>query len=187
MIEQIEEFGKFVAIIGFRGVEIGDAKAFLSKLHADSSSTVSVQVFNADLIASSQHLYFAALNALTAFKNNRALSKSLAVETVLYASAQRQIKKALDLIGLRPDSCNVAFLVIANSSNAAIQAGSIIAKRVCKEPDEGVLELSHEKIKRLRAVFDISDAELDASTGGNSPQALVDAVVERMALLATRL
>jgi KEOPS complex subunit Cgi121 len=187
MIEQIEEFGKYVAIIGFRGVEIGDVKTFLSKLHADLSSTVSVQVFNADLIAGSQHLYFATLNALIASKNNRALSKSLAVETVLYASAQRQIKKALDLIGLKSDSCNVAFLVIANNSNAATQSVSIITKRLNKESDESILELSQAKIKRLCAVFDISDAELDASTGGNSPQSFADAVIERMALLATRL
>jgi tRNA threonylcarbamoyladenosine modification (KEOPS) complex Cgi121 subunit len=93
MLTQIAEFHKTVLISGFRGAKIGDARAFLDGVRCDLPLEVEVQVFDADIVASWQHLYFAALNALVAFKNGRNLSKSLAVETVLYASGQRQIKK----------------------------------------------------------------------------------------------
>jgi tRNA threonylcarbamoyladenosine modification (KEOPS) complex Cgi121 subunit len=77
---------------------------------------VEAQLFDADLVATWQHPYFAALNALAAFKSGRNLSNSVAVESALYASAQRQIKKALSFIGVRAASRNVAVLVVGGDA-----------------------------------------------------------------------
>ena len=96
MLKQITEYNKYIEITGFRNIKIENTPAFLSVLHKLLPGDIEIQFSDADFVASWEHLYFAIVNALTAFKNKRNISKSLAVETVLYASAQRQIKKAID-------------------------------------------------------------------------------------------
>ncbi|XES77186.1 MAG: KEOPS complex subunit Cgi121 [Candidatus Bathyarchaeia archaeon] len=188
MLNAIVEFGKWVAVGGFKGAKISDAKAFADSIRGCLPSGVEVQLFDADLVASWRHLYFAALNALMAFQNRCNLSKSLAVETALYASAQRQIKKALPLIGLKPACSHVAVLVVGDDADAVEAGFSAVAAQIQAERDDAVLELSAAKIKRIREAFDVSDAELTAvSSSGGAAEALVALVLERVALLSTRL
>ena len=188
MLKPLEEYGRYVEITGFRNVAIGDAKAFVDAVCVDLPEGVEVQFFDAALVATWEHLYFAALNALMAFQNKRNASKSLAVEMALYASSQRQIKRAIEFIGVKPGSGNIA-VVVLGADVASVQAGlSAVAKRLGVEPDAGILDLSEAKIRRIREAFDVSDAELQAvSACGDAKAALVDLVVERVALLSTRL
>ena len=188
MLKPLEEYGRYVEISGFRNVAIGDAKAFMDAVCRDLPDGAEVQLFDADLVATWEHLYFAALNALMAFQNKRNVSKSLAVEMALYASAKRQIKKAIEFIGVKAGSGDVA-VVVLGADVAAVEAGlRVVAKRLGVDPNEGVLGLSEAKIVRVREAFDVSDAELQAvSACGDAKAALVDLVVERVALLSTRL
>jgi tRNA threonylcarbamoyladenosine modification (KEOPS) complex Cgi121 subunit len=187
MIAQIEEFGKTVLVSGFRDAEIGDVRVFLDSIRAKLQANVEVQVFDADTVASWRHLYFAALNALAAFKNGRNLSKSLAVETVLYASAQRQIKRAMERAGVKKTPSNVALIVVSENAETAKAALTKVSE-LLGSPDESVLELTPTKTENIKTVFDISYFEIGAATDGKSVQeALVDLVVENVALLATRL
>ena len=188
MLKQLAEYGKFVEIDGFKKTELGDPKAFLEAFRKELPEGVEVQLFNADLVATWQHLYFAALNALQAFKNKCNLSKSLAVETALYASGQRQIKKAIDLIGLKPDSANIAALLIGDDSASVKNGFSAVAAHMGIESDDTVLSFSEAKRKQIRRIFDVSNEELEAVTPSlNSEKALVDLIIERVALLSTRL
>jgi tRNA threonylcarbamoyladenosine modification (KEOPS) complex Cgi121 subunit len=187
MLKLLEEFGKYVEISGFKGVKVGDARAFVDAVCGGVSEDVEVQLFDADLVAGWEHLYFAALNALSAFRSGRNLSKSLAVESALYASSQRQIKKALDFIGVKSESMNVAVLIFGENVGS-VEAGLLaVASSIGRQPDEGVLKLFKAKIKRIRGVFDVSEAELKAASNRDASKALVDLVVERVALLSTRL
>ncbi|MCS7125264.1 MAG: KEOPS complex subunit Cgi121, partial [Candidatus Bathyarchaeota archaeon] len=115
MLKFIQEFGKYVAIAGFRDVRIGDVEAFLEKVKKAVVGDCEIQFFDAELVASWQHLYFAALNAIKAFKNGENISKNLAVETLLYASAQRQIRKAVDSLGIKRNTCEIAVLVVGEN------------------------------------------------------------------------
>jgi len=188
MLKHVEEYGKYVEISGFRNVTVADAPKFLSMLHGDLPEGVEVQLLNADLIASWQHLYFAVLNALMAHKTKHGISKSLAVETALYASAQRQIKKAISTVGLKPQCRNIAAIIIGENPDATRKALYAIAQHLGAQPDEEVLKLSDAKVQRIRSAFDISDTELEVvTTKGNPDQALVDLVIERVALLSTQL
>jgi tRNA threonylcarbamoyladenosine modification (KEOPS) complex Cgi121 subunit len=188
MLEQLEEYGKYVEITGFRGIKITDIKVLAGSLFSELPGGVEVQLFNADLIASSLHLTFAVINALLAFQTGHNISKSLAVETALYASAQRQIKKALAQIGLEPNSENAAVLVVGENADSVKAGVRAVCLRFGLEPDETVLELSETKAARIRKEFYISEAELQAISSRSKPdQALVDIVIERGALLSTRL
>jgi tRNA threonylcarbamoyladenosine modification (KEOPS) complex Cgi121 subunit len=188
MLKPMEEYGKYVEISGFKRVDVEDARSFVEGVCLELPADVEVQLFDADLIATWEHLYFAALNAQMAFKNKRNISKSLAVETALYASSQRQIKKGLDFIGVKPESVNVAVLVLGVNADLEQAGLSAIARRLGAEPDESVLELSKAKVERIRSAFGVSDVELETvSSRGNTEQALLNLVIERMALLSTRL
>ena len=98
---EMEEFGKFIEITGYSNISFAAAEAFLKEKRKQSQTTY-IQFFDADLIATNEHLYFATLNALQAFKNKTNISKSPAMEAMLYASAQRQIQKAIERSGIKP-------------------------------------------------------------------------------------
>jgi KEOPS complex subunit Cgi121 len=187
MLKYIEEFGKCAAITGFRNVKIKDTKEFLKKIHKEKPSNVETQFFDAKFVASWQHLYFAVLNALTAFKNKGNISKSLAMETLLYASAQRQIRKAMELLGIKSETSEIALLIIGQNPETVKSALPIISASVNVQHDDTVLELSEEKRRIIQKAFGISDLELKTVMKKDGlEEALTNLVIERMALLATR-
>jgi len=177
-----------VEITGFRNVGIKDAEEFVKAARKGTPKSGWVQFFDAELVATWQHLYFAVLNALLAFRSGRNASKSVAMEAMLYASAQRQISKALRFIGVKRDSKNVAVVVLGESPASVEALLSAVAKRVGVEPDESVLAVSEEKARRIRQAFGITEREIKTvARKGDGVQALVDLVIERVALLSTRL
>lgn len=187
MLRRLEEFGKYVAIAGFRDAKIADLERVLDAVKSKIGLNVELQFFNAKLVATWQHLYFASLNALTAFKNKDNISKSLAVETMLYASAQRQIRKAMELIGIKKGVSEIAVLVIGGDAERVDSALSCVAELVDAKRDDSVLMLSEKKIRVLRKVFGISDVEIEAiMSKSNLGKAILDVIIEKMALLSTR-
>ncbi len=186
MLRYIEEFRKHVVTAGFSDVKIKDTEEFIKKIREEKPSNVEVQFFDAKFVATWQHLYFAALNTLTALKNKKNLSKSAAMETMLYASAQRQIRKAIKLLGINPDSSEMAVLIIGEKPEKARSALTIVSKYCNVQRDDTVLELSKEKAIVIQKEFGISDVELETiMIKDDLEKALVDLVIERMALLAT--
>ena len=187
MIKKIEEFNQHAAIAGFKNVTISNIEDFFQTVQKKTGNT-QVQFFDASLTAGWQHLYFAALNALNAFKNKRNFSNSLAIETLLFASAQRQIKKAMDMIGIKPAMSHVAVLVVAENEAKASAALETISGILSAERDDGVLDFTDEKIDRVKKLFEISDLELGSKIGkdGSEKEALLDLVIERSALLITQ-
>lgn len=187
MLKKIEEFRMYVAIAGFRNVKIRNIEEFFKMVSKGRDSNVEIQFFDAKLVATWQHLYFAALNALTAFKNKENISKSLAMETMLYASAQHQIRKAMELLGIKPNSPEIVILIIGEKPETVKSTLSFVTKLVNAHSDDAVLELSEEKIKAIRRVFEISDVELKTVMKKDGlEKALTDLVIERMALLTTK-
>ena len=185
MIKPISEFQKHVGITGFGKVNIRETDDFLKKVNKEKPSDLEVQVFNADLVATWQHLYFAAVNALTAFSNRDSMSKTLAMEAMLYASAQRQIRKATEKLGIKRDATNVAVLVIGERSASVKSFLARIPELIEAKEDETVLELADEKIKKIQEAFAISDMEIETvMKEGNRREALTNLVIEEMALLA---
>jgi tRNA threonylcarbamoyladenosine modification (KEOPS) complex Cgi121 subunit len=188
LLKYIEEDGKYVEITGFRNVKIEDAEEFLKTIRKEQQRNTVVQFFNAELVATWQHLYFAALNALTAFRNKRNISKNVAIEVMLYASAQRQIRKAIALVGVKPDPARIAAVIMGETPGSVRTVLSAVSKRIGTDPDETVLELSKSKMRSIRRTFDISEKELETvMTENKLEEALVSLVIERMALLSTHL
>jgi tRNA threonylcarbamoyladenosine modification (KEOPS) complex Cgi121 subunit len=188
LLKYIEQDGKYVKITGFRNVNIGDARELVKSYFVDKQQNVCVQFFNAELVATWEHLYFAVLNALLAYRNERNISKTLAMETMIYASTQRQIRKAIALLGVKSDSANIATVIIGDRSESVQTALLAVKKLVCAEMDETVLELTQEKVLEICKVFGVYEKELEAVMKKNNiKRAIVDLVIERMALLQTQI
>jgi KEOPS complex subunit Cgi121 len=188
MLKQIEEEARYVEITGFRNISVEKPDELLKTMRGGKQTNIAVQFFNANLIATWEHLYFAVLDALMAIRTGRNISKNLAVEIMLYASAQRQIKKAIELVGVKTVCSNIAVVVVGESPAVVESVVASISKHFGKEPEENVLELSPAKVQGLRRAFTITENELAVVTKqGNAERALVDLVIERMALLSTRL
>ena len=188
MLHRLKEYRKYVEITGFRSLHICEPRELSGTISHRLPSNCEIQFFDADIVATWQHLYFATVNALMARRNHCNLSKSLAVEIVLYASAQRQIKKALDRIGLKQNSENVAVVIVCPAKKSADAGLETTAKFLKSNPDDSVLELTHAKTQRICEVFDIKQEELEAiSARGDPDKALIDLVMERVALLSTKI
>lgn len=187
MIKKLEDFNKYIAMAGFRNVKIEDVNQFLNFVRKETKES-NIQFFDAKLVATEKHIYFAALNALNAFANKMNISNSVDIETLLYASAQRQIKKAVELLGIKNDSSQLAVLIIAETEQKAALTLDIVSRLVLGERDDGVLELTDEKIAGVKSLFNISSLEIEAKLKekGFEKEALVDLVVEHVALLATQ-
>ncbi|MBS7633603.1 hypothetical protein KEJ15_08350 [Candidatus Bathyarchaeota archaeon] len=187
IIRFIDEFGKYVGITGFKNVKIGLLNDFLAKIPRKIPTNVETQFFDAKIIATWEHIYFAVFNALAAFKNGRNISRNLAMETMLYASAQHQITKATNLLGITKDSSQIAILLVGEKLSDVKLAFSIVYKHINAEEDENVLDLSNEKAALIKRAFAVSQQEIDTVLERNDQnRALVDLITERMALLAIK-
>jgi len=186
MIKLAEGFNKHITMVGFKNVHINNIDQILNSARK-MSDTAAIQFFDAKLIAGWQHLYFAALNALKAFKNQTNISKNLAVECLLYACAQRQIRVALSVIGIKQSSSEIAVLIITDEKGAAEKASEEVTRLVLGERDDTVLELTDEKIVRVKRLFGISEKELATKSEDHGEmEALSDLVIEHIALLVTQ-
>lgn len=187
MLKHIGEFNKYVLITGFSNVKIKNIGEFLTKTQAEIPLNVEAQFFDAKFVASWQHLFFAALNALTAFKNKRNISKTVALETMLYASAQRQIRKAMEMMGITSHTSEIATLIIGENTRDVKPVVEKISKRLNARHDDAVLELSPKKENIVQKAFGISELELQTVRKKEDlGSALINLVIERMALLATQ-
>jgi len=187
MQHQFEEYGKTIEITGYRGINFHAAEAYL-KANRKQTQNCEIQFFDADLIATFEHLYFAALNALAAFKAKTNISKSPAMETMLYASALRQILKAIERTGIKRESQNMAVLIISDDAVQVERALYEVTKQVDAPLDEAVLELTQAKIIKIKKAFEIGDQELFSTMLSQDPKkALTALVIERMALLSTQI
>jgi len=187
LTEKPEELNKKIKIIGFSGVQLENTDTFLEQFRTENKG-VPIQFFDARHVAGPQHLYFAALNALNAFEKNTNISNNLAVEALLYASAQRQIKKAVAMLGIKQDSSEVAVLIMTENSHKKTDCLRLVTEIIPGEQDDSVLELTDKKIGNIKKLFEISDLEFEAKLEkeGLEKQALTDLVIERMALLVTK-
>lgn len=188
MLHKFEEYGFFAEITGFRNIKFEKAEAYL-KANRKTEQKYWIQIFNADLIAKEEHLYFAVLNALSAFRSRTNLSKSLAMETMLYAASERQIQKAIQSVGIKPDTTNAALVIIGEKPEIIELALKEIKDCLQTEPVDLVLELTPIKCLKIKEAFNITAPMLETvKIGGKSEDlALVDLVIEKMALLGTEI
>ena len=102
-----------VEILGFTG-EIESIPKTLEQVENIRNSCCDVgiiQLMNADAIAGKEHLQQGVIHAINAFKRGENLAKDLGIEILIRTSAQRQISKAFDILGLEEGKMNIAVVM----------------------------------------------------------------------------
>ncbi|WP_276259742.1 KEOPS complex subunit Cgi121 [Haloglomus litoreum] len=151
-----------------------DVDALVARLdEVASEHGVTVQAFDAGLVTGREHLERALELADRERARGEGIARDRAVEVLLYAAGRRQIDRALEL-GVGPGATPAVVLLDAEGEDGD-EAAAADAVRALLEPAE---TLGDYDPARVRAFFDIEDAEL-AATDADLP-ALVH---ERVALL----
>jgi len=178
---------KCVIIAGFKNVNVPSVDEILESIQKETKSQGCVQIFDAKLIAGPEHLYFATLNALNAFKRGFNISRNLAVEVLLFSSAQHQINKAVNMMGIKQDTTEVGVSIITDDDLSASALLEKISRILNGEQDDTVLNITKEKMKLIKKEFKISSLEMESASRGSSKEdTLRNLIIERMALLPAR-
>jgi KEOPS complex subunit Cgi121 len=135
-----------------------------------SGNGVMVQLFDADAIAGEAHLRSAAMHALRAFERRSMRSSSVGMEMMLYASGRRQIREALEMVGVQDTTRNIAAIVLGKG-----------ARRKC---DALVDALGMKKLTEAKAAGGARAIErLKIPSKGVPKEKLRDLALEQVALL----
>ena len=181
---RLKVLDKVVGVAGLRGAHIGDPAKLIEELRGlEELRDISFQLLDAGLVAGREHLLISAFNALRAFEMGLNVSSDLGMEALTFASAQRQISKAIKLMGIKPGVMDIAVLLMASSEEALARALKAVEKALGAERDDEVLEVDEEKARRIAKAFELSEAELSAcSRLGGLTETVKALVLERVAL-----
>ena len=172
-----------VSIGGFNINSITDIDELLRELDNIVSPNI-FQIFDADRIAGWRHIYMAVVNAVSAFDSGSAISRSIAMEIILYVSCQDQISKALEIVGANHNTKRLSLVVLGKSfeetESAFKEAESFLGK-----PDDLILELDNVKMDIISKSFAVSEIQIE-TIGGDPKEALTSMLVEKGALITLR-
>ena len=189
MILDLSEDRRFAIVSAFAVPQGVDPFMTLKGMRTTTPG-IEIQFFDGGRVAGKEHLEIAAINASHAFKSGIGISRSLAMETLLYASAQRQIDAAIARIGVTQDSKTVGLVAFSETGEDAKVLEEKITQIVGVELNEKLLEeWSEDKTRNIAALYDISATELEAVKMPRQEinEAIKKAVIERVALLSTRI
>jgi KEOPS complex subunit Cgi121 len=139
----------YLQILGLKGnvVSVGDTLDYINSIKRDSEI---IQLLNADAVAGRRHIEHGVNQAFSAFERGENLANDLSVEICLRCSAQRQISKAFDLLGLKEGQINLcAILIDCDDYTSQLSSRFTLDDNVLL-PDVG----------KLKNIYDISDDEL---------------------------
>ncbi len=185
IIAKLKGLGLYAAIMGLKGFSNRGVDETLAAIRSASHSKC-VQAFDADLIAGPEHLICAATNAAKGFRE-KPISKALETELLLYASGQRQIDVAIEMVGLSPGTKNLAIVVIDGEKGRLLESLKTIAEAVGGQESDSILSISSQgKLERIVKAFGISDEEMRGFVGKDPSEAVKKAIIERSAILTIR-
>lgn len=156
-----------VSIIGARR-KTGDVDRIMDAVRGfEDSHDCVVQILRADRIFGALHLTVAVEHARRSFAQGRNRSEHLSTEILLYCAAERQIKKAIDKLGIAPDTEETAVVLVGEAD-----ADELLVALEFKR-DDSVLDGEKDY-----EVFGIAEAEIASA----SCDRVADLILEKMAL-----
>lgn len=133
---------------------IDNFKELIDKINEISKNCM-VQLLNADGIAGHEHVIHATIHAVKAFERGENVAKDLGLEICVRASAQRQISKALSILGIKEGKMNICTVAVDCNENIMDKLGIILGKR-----DDSILKPDETLLKEI---YNISDREIETA------------------------
>lgn len=155
--------------------DLDEFLATVDDIRAETGAVV--QLLDARYVVSREHLTRAVGLAERAAARDETVARDRAVEMLLYAAGRRQIDRALEM-GVSEGEVPAVAVVYAPASDADATADVDAAVDRLHDVLAPADTLGDFDRERVMDFFDVTDAELTATTG-----TLTDVVLERVALL----
>lgn len=141
-------------IYGFKGNidNINETLSFFDYLKDSDSENCIIQALDAKFIAGKDHIRHGVFQAIQSFKRGENLANDLSVEICLRCSAQRQISKAFNLLGLKKGKMDLCIIILNCSNEIYGQLNDMFQR------DDNVLKYD---ISILKEAYNLSEKELD--------------------------
>ena len=131
---------------------IRDVEDTLLKIDDIKEEGEIIQFLNADSIVSFNQIIHGVNQAFLAFDRNENYAKDISVEIVLRCSAQNQISRAFDILGLKEGEMNICILLINSGDSILNRLSSLFnLEEINLSPD----------YSRLRDIYNIGDVEIE--------------------------
>ncbi len=182
MIIELPEYHQILSLSGFRNANTSSPKDLLHTLR-QALDNIPLQILDATYIAGKSHVLFATVNALNAFQQRNNLSAHIEVEILLYLSAQRQISKAIELIGVNITTRDLAVIFLTSNQAEARLKEEILQRVISGQRDDSIINFNEDKRPYLMQAFNISRLQLQASAKQGF-EALEALIIEQSAMLA---
>ena len=139
-----------IKILGFRANidSVGDTLDRINSIKRDGEI---IQLLNEDSIVSKNHIIHGVNQAFLAFERGENLAKDISVEIVLRCSAQRQISKAFNLLGLQEGEMNLCAVLIIFDDYSDELSGLFTLDETVLTPDT----------ENLIKIYNIGEVELE--------------------------
>jgi tRNA threonylcarbamoyladenosine modification (KEOPS) complex Cgi121 subunit len=182
-----ENHEKTVGIAEFQNTRELTQNQLIQLVVTLSSDETTIQLLNGLLISDEIHLLSAAENAINAQHGNYMLSRSLDVEIIVFASAQRQIGKAIEALGVYDGLGEVAAVVLGRDAKSVENTIQKLAEKIGQEIIPA-FPPTMERLRRIKKQFEISNTEISTISDSESIEsqmaALSRCVVSRVSLVA---
>jgi KEOPS complex subunit Cgi121 len=156
-----------VQIAGFKA-NIRNFSGIMEELK-DLNRGCVVQLMDADGVAGKKHVMHAVTHAENAFARGENIAKDVGLEICVRTSAQRQISRALDVLGIKEGKMNICAIAVGCEANVMKKLEDILGPR-----DDEVLKPDEEVLKKM---YKVSDLEVE--TAGS----ILRVLMEKTALL----
>lgn len=163
------EVPKKLNIIGLRGKVESSEEFIKSARELLGNGNSMFQFFDADFVLGKEHILWAYEHARRAFETNKNISKSMAMEILVYVSGEPQIANALKKVGIK-DGCERIALV----ANENLDVEDLISHLNLKKADD-VLKCTKDKLEK----FGINEQEISAV----DKDKIKDLILERVAMV----
>lgn len=171
----------FCAVL-VQGLVPRDPQVFKEALDRLNASGGSAQILDGSVVAGLEHIEAAARLAAASFASGRNLARSHATELLLYASGSRQIKEAIERLGVKSSSRHWVLVATGGSGSDLDKLSELFLGY--GSADDRIIEALPEKTERIMGLFGISKEELGfaRTLHGSGESALKALVIERVAL-----
>lgn len=169
--------GWAVGITGACGNELNLERALHRLREISREFKVTVQILDAGSIAGPIHLIHAARGAALAFDSKKLHAQSFGLEILCWAAGERQIKTALEKVGVTQNTREFALVSVGKNKKNIRMALAKALENLGLRANPQVLKLDPKKTLNLRKIFNIEETELRTAP-------LENLVIERVALLS---
>lgn len=149
-------------------VYVDSIENFLGKINLNECD---IALLNAEYIANKGHAELAAKKAIKSWNQSENIARTLPMEVLIYASANRQINQAQEM-GIKGNVENKVVAVIIGDERCI---GKF--KEITGFKEETVLHMDEKKKERLKKFFDIKEEEIRVTGVEKIPDIIKERVV----------